>query len=136
MHRLRVALAVPVYGVVDWNAWGCGVLLTYRVGSARLGLEAQRYTVDAKWLGLRTSQVKARGLPPECLQPLTDRDRARAKGLLAHPWVKTRDAWRAELSDQLDLGTKCELEAILYDNNIDAVADFIETAITKRDWLE
>jgi DNA topoisomerase VI subunit A len=70
------------------------------------------------------------------MQPLTERDRSRARGLLAHPWVKTRAAWRDELQRQLDLGEKCEIEALHYGNRIDAVADFIETAITRRDFLD
>ena len=36
VHKLRHALNCPVYCLVDWNAWGLGVLLTYRLGSARL----------------------------------------------------------------------------------------------------
>ena len=57
VHKLRGSLDVPVYGLVDWNSWGVGVLLCYKVGSARLGLEAVRYTVDVKWIGLRLSLI-------------------------------------------------------------------------------
>ena len=28
VHRLRATLGLPVYGLVDWNTWGVGVLLT------------------------------------------------------------------------------------------------------------
>ena len=42
VHRLRATLGLPVYGLVDWNSWGVGVLLTYKLGSARLGVESHR----------------------------------------------------------------------------------------------
>ena len=136
VHKLRGSLDVPVYGLVDWNSWGVGVLLCYKVGSARLGLEAVRYTVDVKWIGLRSSQVDRLELPASCRQPLTDRDRRRAEGLLAHPWVATKPAWQRELRRQLDLGSKCELEALFAGGDLDAVGAFIETAITTQDYLE
>ena len=53
VHQLRAALKVPVYGFVDYNVWGVGILLTYKLGSARLGFEAHKFAVDLKWLGLR-----------------------------------------------------------------------------------
>jgi DNA topoisomerase VI subunit A len=136
VHKLRGSLDVPVYGLVDWNSWGVGVLLCYKVGSARLGLEAVRYTVDVKWIGLRSSQVDRLELPASCRQPLTARDRRRAEGLLAHPWVATKPAWQRELRRQLDLGSKCELEALFAGGDLDAVGAFIETAITTQDYLE
>ena len=135
VHKLRGALGVPIYGLVDWNSWGVGVLLCYKVGSARLGLEAQRFTVDIKWVGLRSSQVERARLPASCLQPLTARDRARGDGLLAHPWVKTKPAWKQELQSQLDRGVKCEIEALMAEGDLDAVGKFLEAAITKRDYL-
>ena len=136
VHRLRSALEIPVYGLVDWNSWGVGVLLCYKVGSARLGLEAQRYTVDVKWIGLRSSQVDREKLPASCMQPLTDRDRKRAAGILAHPWIATKPEWRKELQRQLDLGSKCEIEALFSGpKGMDAVAEFLETAIIRGDYL-
>ena len=45
---------VPVYLVVDWNPWGLAIVLCYKFGSARLGIESKKYALkDARWLGLR-----------------------------------------------------------------------------------
>mmetsp|Transcript_33742 Transcript_33742/g.101909 ORF Transcript_33742/g.101909 Transcript_33742/m.101909 type:complete len:182 (-) Transcript_33742:27-572(-) len=96
VHRLRTTLDLPVYGLVDWNSWGVGVLLCYKLGSARLGVESHRYTVDVSWLGLRSSQVARFRVPDVCMQALTPRDRRRGECLLEHPYVAARPPWRAE----------------------------------------
>ena len=55
--------------------------------------------------------------------------------LLAHPWVKTKPAWKQELQSQFDRGVKCEIEALMAEGDLDAVGKFLEAAITKRDYL-
>jgi len=132
VHRLRQSLKLPVYGLVDWNVWGLGILLTYKLGSARLGLEAHQFAVDAAWLGLRTSQVG--DVPAEARQPLTDRDRRRGESLLQSDWIQAHPAWAREVKAQLDAGAKCELEALLQ-GDMGRIADFVETAITSCDYL-
>lgn len=45
---------IPVYLVVDWNPWGLAIVLCYKFGSARLGIESQKYAINqARWLGIR-----------------------------------------------------------------------------------
>lgn len=76
MHFLpQTALGVPVYGLADYNPYGLALLLTYKVGSARMGFEASKYAADVKWLGLRcaTAAVCRRGVchvgrRPACLR--------------------------------------------------------------------
>eukprot|EP00629_Pelagomonadales_sp_RCC1024_P011780 CAMPEP_0119270274 /NCGR_PEP_ID=MMETSP1329-20130426/7342_1 /TAXON_ID=114041 /ORGANISM="Genus nov. species nov., Strain RCC1024" /LENGTH=395 /DNA_ID=CAMNT_0007270291 /DNA_START=193 /DNA_END=1377 /DNA_ORIENTATION=+ len=139
VHRLRATLGLPVFGLVDYNAWGVGVLLTYKVGSARLGVEARRFAVDIKWLGLRGSQVERYGVPEASMQPLTDRDRRRAENLLVHPWVAEHPRWEAELQDLVDGDAKCEIEALVScvpDSaneglSFHAISTFVREAIVK-----
>mmetsp|Transcript_33743 Transcript_33743/g.101912 ORF Transcript_33743/g.101912 Transcript_33743/m.101912 type:complete len:157 (-) Transcript_33743:47-517(-) len=145
VHRLRTTLDLPVYGLVDWNSWGVGVLLCYKLGSARLGVESHRYTVDVSWLGLRSSQVARFRVPDVCMQALTPRDRRRGECLLEHPYVAARPPWRAELEAQLRAGKKCELEALNLAPTAGSapgglafhnVCHFVEEAILGRDWLQ
>lgn len=145
VHRLRTTLGLPVYGLVDWNSWGVGVLLCYKLGSARLGVEFHRYMVEIGWLGLRSSQIDRFAVPDVCMQPLTDRDRRRGEGLLTHPWVVNRRDWQEELQAQLDNGFKCELEAMALAPprergrgklSFQNLSHFVEEAIVARDWLE
>ena len=144
-HRLRATLGLPVYGLVDWNSWGVGVLLTYKLGSARLGVESHRYTVDVAWLGLRASQIERFDVPDVCMQPLTARDKKRGEGIMAHPWVAGRRDWLDEIQAQLDKDFKCELEAMALAPprergrgklSFQNLSHFVEEAIVARDWLE
>ena len=145
VHRLRATLGLPVYGLVDWNSWGVGVLLTYKLGSARLGVESHRYTVDVAWLGLRASQIDRFDVPDVCMQPLTARDKKRGEGIMAHPWVAGRRDWLDEIQAQLDKDFKCELEAMALAPprergrgklSFQNLSHFVEEAIVARDWLE
>lgn len=43
MRQMQDKLNLPVLGIVDYNAHGLGILLTYKLGSVRLGLESFRY---------------------------------------------------------------------------------------------
>ena len=132
VHKIRSALQLPVYGLVDWNCWGVGVLLTYKLGSARAGFEAHKYAVDIAWLGLRSSQVT--GIPDDALQPLTDRDKKRGTNILNSAFITKHPAWATEISAQLKAGSKCELEALLL-GDMAGIADFLEDSITSRDFL-
>lgn len=133
VFNLRKALDVPVYALVDYNAWGLGIILVYAFGSARLGNEAYQYAVpDLVWLGLRTSQVRRLQLPATCMQPLTDTDTKKALDLLQHPALKPH--WADELKAQLDHGLKCELETLLQ-SDMDRISTFIPDAILHRDFL-
>ena len=59
LHRLATEFnTLPVYGVADWNPDGVGIVLTYKLGSAKLGIESLLYAVPRlQWLCLRCSQA-------------------------------------------------------------------------------
>ncbi|KAJ1452878.1 Spo11/DNA topoisomerase VI subunit A [Pelagophyceae sp. CCMP2097] len=132
--QLRAALRVPVYGLVDWNPYGAGILAVFKRGS-RFGVTAeQQYAVDVRWLGLRSSQVEAAQLPDSCMQPLNVHDERRARGLLADTDIP--ETWRGEVERQLEVGAKCELEALCTTGGgFSNVADFVESAISRGDYL-
>lgn len=129
--HLERELQIPVYALVDWNPWGLAIVLCYKLGSARLGTEAKRYTVDVKWLGLRASQVARLGVGQAGLQALTARDRKRATDLRDSSWIAARATWVEEIQAQLDLGFKCELEAL----DVTKIADFVKDALVRQDFL-
>ena len=59
LHRIATEFDdLPVYGVADWNPDGVGIVLTYKLGSAKLGIESLLYAVPRlEWAGLRFSQA-------------------------------------------------------------------------------
>ena len=163
VHCLRATLELPVYGLVDHNSWGVGILLCYVLGSAALAVESGAYAGPVRWLGLRSSQIEDLGVPDAVMsargvifcfevrrrrersrtrrQPLTPRDRSRGNGLVDHAWIAHRDrrAWREELRKMLASGQKCELEAVCVKpgggSDFGRLSNFVKDAILNEDWL-
>lgn len=61
VKRLSTQLALPVLGLFDYNPHGVQILLTYKFGSTRMGLEGHAYAVDMKWLGLHHRDLVEEG---------------------------------------------------------------------------
>ncbi|XP_064394698.1 uncharacterized protein LOC135341935 isoform X3 [Halichondria panicea] len=57
LKQLQTQLQLPVVGLFDYNPHGVRILLTYKYGSTRMGLEAHSYAVDIKWLGVHHSDL-------------------------------------------------------------------------------
>ena len=57
LKMLSEQLGVPVLGLFDYNPHGVQILLTYKLGSIRMGLEGHAYTVDMQWLGLHYHDI-------------------------------------------------------------------------------
>ncbi len=57
VRSLSTQLALPVLGLFDYNPHGVQILLTYKLGSVRMGLEGHAYTVDLQWLGLHHQDI-------------------------------------------------------------------------------
>ena len=80
------------------------------------------------------SQIKQANIPASCMQQLTTHDTRRARGLTSRTdWLPR--AWRDEIEEQVTLGAKCELEALISSRGFGNVADFIHTAIARADYL-
>lgn len=113
VYQVSSKFNLPVLGIADCNPFGLALLLTYKLGSARMG---NKFAVDIKWLGLRPSQLQSLHLPTTVRQPLTSRDHRQLRLLMDQLRVEGDDSafqeYRNELLLQLDLGYKCELEAL------------------------
>ena len=72
---------VPMLALVDWNPSGLLILRTYRAGSGGGALEASRYALDVKWLGVRRADLER--VDARARQPLTELDKAKIKNMLA-----------------------------------------------------
>jgi meiotic recombination protein SPO11 len=50
---------LPVIGLVDWNPAGVSILVTYKLGNRRMGLEAAEYAVPRlAWLGVLAAMLQ------------------------------------------------------------------------------
>lgn len=57
LKQLSTELQLPVLGLFDYNPHGIQILLTYKIGSVRMGLESHAYALDLKWLGLHHQDI-------------------------------------------------------------------------------
>jgi len=60
----------PIFGICDCNPYGLALLLTYKVGSCRMGGESFHYGVDLEWIGLKPSQVNRLRIPSYSMQEM------------------------------------------------------------------
>lgn len=109
----------PVYGLVDFDPDGIGILSVYRNGSKALAHETLDHAVpEMKWLGLRSEHLDlaiANTRIAQGLLTLTSRDRQKAVKMLAETSdlaSEDPEGIRTELQIMLLLNVKAELQLL------------------------
>jgi len=124
---------VPIYGLVDFDPDGLGILSTYKYGSVALAHCNEGLAVPKIiWLGVKSCEIFGYGVnstyEEDCrhgernagsdkvgLLRLTPRDRRIAKSMLSREilWEEGREAaWRRELQVMLILNIKAEIQIL------------------------
>uniref|UniRef100_A0AAV1UGA6 DNA topoisomerase (ATP-hydrolyzing) n=1 Tax=Peronospora matthiolae TaxID=2874970 RepID=A0AAV1UGA6_9STRA len=136
VSQLSKTFDIPVLGLCDCNPFGLSIMLTYKLGSARMPLESLQYAVDVKWVGLRPSQATSLGLPLSSLKALTRKDTAVAESLLRASFVQATEAYKEEVQMWLGdtLPWKIELEA-LYIFGFTYLTSFLRDCIQNSNYL-
>lgn len=112
--QLASQLSLPILGLFDYNPHGLRILLTYKYGSTRMGLEAHTYAVDIKWLGVHHDDI----LGPEgrvddsALQPWTTSDRRVYSGLVSQVESMNDPYYSREVKLMGECRVKAEIEAL------------------------
>lgn len=133
LHKLHTSFPhIPLYCLVDWNPAGLHILLTYKFGSTRSGLEAPKYACDVKWLGIRSGDLLL--VPEHGLQPLTPRDIVLGHNLLHSEKLLSRPAYRDEMRYMQDRGLRAEIES-LHANGDNFLAEYIGAKIMQGDYI-
>ena len=58
VKKLACQFSLPVVGLFDYNPHGVRILLTYKFGSTRMGLESHAFAVnDIRWLGVHYDDI-------------------------------------------------------------------------------
>ncbi|CAI5712643.1 unnamed protein product [Peronospora destructor] len=127
---------LPVFGLCDCNPFGLSIMLTYKLGSARMPLESLQYAVDIKWVGFRPSQAARLSLPSSSLKALSRKDIAVADSLLRTSFVQANDAYKEEVEMWLGdlLPWKIELEALHF-LGFTFLTSFLQECIKKGNFL-
>ncbi|CAH0476537.1 unnamed protein product [Peronospora belbahrii] len=133
---LSRVFGIPVFGLCDCNPFGLSIMLTYKLGSARMPLESLQCAIDIKWIGLRPSQAASLDLPSSSLKALTRKDITVADSLLRASFVQANDAYKEEVEMWLGetLPWKIELEALHF-LGFTFLTSFLRDCIKKGNFL-
>lgn len=116
LKALATQLDLPVLGLFDYNPHGIQILLTYKFGSVRMGLEAHAYAVDIKWLGLHHGDImEAPGqvkVDPTALQQWTPADERVLKAVKARVDLMMVPQYSREIALMERERVKAEIEAV------------------------
>ncbi|KAF0692654.1 Aste57867_16293 [Aphanomyces stellatus] len=134
VRKLSDCLGIPVLGLCDCNPFGLSILLTYKLGSARMPLDAMHYTVDIRWIGLRPSHVPQLDLPPVVKKKFSKHDKHRIQSLLQHPYIQMQPQYQEEIACWVHDPFKIELEA-LHTKGFGYLGEFLLDKVLHGDYI-
>lgn len=115
VKSLATQLNLPVLGLFDYNPHGVQIMLTYKFGSVRMGMESHAYTVDLKWMGLHHRDIIEEGrvkVDPTALQQWTGADERVFKAVKARVELMMEPQYSREMALMEQHRVKAEIEAI------------------------
>ena len=113
VKQLATQFGLPVVGLFDYNPHGMRILLTYKFGSTRMGLESHAYAVDIKWLGVHHDDVLGRERVPEStLQPWSVSDERVYAGVASQVEAMHDPSYSREVRLMGECRVKAEIEAL------------------------
>ena len=126
---------LPVYCLMDCDAWGWYIYWTIKTGSMNLAYLGRDFSVpEARFIGVTMRDIR----DFDFLQKLTihakEVDIKRAEEMLGYAWINRHPEWVKELKEVLKTKKKLEQDA-LQGQKLTFVGEYINQKIKKKDWL-
>jgi DNA topoisomerase-6 subunit A len=126
---------LPIYCLMDCDAWGWYIYWTIKTGSMNLAYLGRDFAVpEARFLGVTMSDIEEF----EFLQKLTIKtkevDIKRAEEMMGYPWINMHKQWMDELKMVLKTKKKIEQDA-LQGQRLTFVGEYINKKIKNKEWL-
>jgi DNA topoisomerase-6 subunit A len=126
---------LPVYCLMDCDAWGWYIYWTIKTGSMNLAYLGHDFAVpEAKFLGVTMSDIKEFKFLDKLTIKAKDVDVKRAEEMLGYPWINRNEDWVRELKEVLKTKKKIEQDA-LQGERLTFVGEYINQKIKKKQWL-
>ncbi len=126
---------LPVYCLMDCDAWGWYIYWTIKTGSMNLAYLGRDFAVpEARFLGVTMSDIKEFSFLDKLTIKAKDVDVKRAEEMLGYPWINRHDDWVRELKMVLKTRKKIEQDA-LQGQRLTFVGEYIKDKIEKKKWL-
>jgi DNA topoisomerase-6 subunit A len=126
---------LPVYCLMDCDAWGWYIYWTIKTGSMNLAYLGHDFAVpEAKFIGVTMSDIKEFDFLDKLTIKAKDVDVKRAEEMLGYPWINRYDDWKRELNMVLKTRKKIEQDA-LQGQRLTFVGEYINKKIKNKEWL-
>ncbi len=136
LHRLNKEHGLPIICLLDCDPWGHYIYSVIKQGSISLAFESERLAIpEAKFLGIRAKDYEACGLSDDVQIDLNERDRNRAKQIMAYPWFAENKQWQREIKKMLSNGFKMEVESLITKDISYVTEVYVPERLKAKDWL-
>ena len=126
---------IPIYALVDCDAWGWYIYWTIKTGSMNLAYLGKDFTVpEMKFMGVTMRDIETYDFLEKLTIKAKDVDLKRAQEMLNYPWINKHKEWVRELKTVLRTKKKLEQDA-LQGEKLTFVGEYIREKIEKKDFL-
>jgi len=126
---------LPVYCLMDCDAWGWYIYWTIKTGSMNLAYLGRDFSVpEAKFIGVTMTDIEEYGFLQKLTIKAKDVDLKRAEEMLGYPWINRHKEWVKELKLVLKTKKKIEQDA-LQGQRLTFVGEYIKDKIGNKRWL-
>lgn len=126
---------LPVYCLMDCDAWGWYIYWTIKTGSMNLAYLGRDFSVpEAKFIGVTMSDIEEYDFLKKLTIKAKDVDLKRAQEMMDYPWINRHKEWVKELKLVLKTKKKIEQDA-LQGQRLTFVGEYIKDKIDNKKWL-
>jgi len=126
---------LPVYCLMDCDAWGWYIYWTIKTGSMNLAYLGRDFSVpEAKFIGVTMSDIEEYDFLKKLTIKAKDVDLKRAQEMMDYPWINRHKEWVKELKLVLKTKKKIEQDA-LQGQRLTFVGEYIKDKIENKKWL-
>ena len=128
-------MKLPIYCLMDCDAWGWYIYWTIKTGSMNLAYLGRDFAVpEAKFIGVTMSDIKEFPFLEKLTIKAKDVDVKRAEEMMDYPWINRHKDWVKELKLVLKTKKKLEQDA-LQGERLTFVGEYIKGKIDNKEWL-
>ncbi|MFN6992070.1 MAG: hypothetical protein ACK4MM_05055, partial [Fervidobacterium sp.] len=111
--RKLADMKLPIYCLMDCDAWGWYIYWTIKTGSINLAyINSEIATPEAKFIGVTMKDIETYPFLKKLTIRAKEVDIKRAEELLSYPWISKHADWVKELKIVLDTKKKIEQDAL------------------------
>jgi DNA topoisomerase-6 subunit A len=134
--RLQREHNLPIYILVDCDAYGWYIYSTYKHGSINLAYTNDKLAVtSSKCLGVVTSDLKEFDIPQNVLIKLEEHDKKRLQELKRYPWFQSKK-WKKEIELMEKMKVKAEIDTFASKGFRYLIDVYLPTKIENKMWIE